>query len=290
MSMKKTLLGLGLAAMMAPALAQPPLYFFEDDDLDWVLTWDGSAYVPKTTGTLSEGDVLFSVFEIPTFEIDGVDQLGGVRELTGIAAVQVASEIGGSYTFQVWDDFNAYTGLALPAGAAVAMWLDDTPDLELVGDIPAELSCDSLAACIAQATDGTLLQVDGFAGDPDEEWTGLATTTSLDEIQAGASTTPYVVFNAKLSALYHSYKGTTTEDVCFLDETSGLFAGCDLGYVDDGNVQILVSGTVLGGAGLSSMDVIGRSDFQGRKYVPEPATLALFGIGLLGLGRRMKRA
>ena len=273
-------LSLGLGAMAAPAYSGSNLYFFEDDNLEWVLRPDAlspTGYTEITSGNLSVGDVLYSVFEIPFFEINGVNGIPAGQELTGVAAVEVVFSSGaGAFAFKPW------AGFGHGAGSMVAMWLNDlTTNVDLVGTNPSQLSCTTLAGCTAQATAGTQFQIDGFLGDPDEFWTALATTTDIGVIKGGASSTPFAVFNAGLSNIFLlggnpvSFINPATGEEC-VDTT-----GC---------VQFLVSGSVLGGGGLTGTTIVGRSDFQGLKFVvPEPGTLALLGLGLLGLSATMRR-
>lgn len=271
-------LGLGLGAMAAPAYSGN-LYFFEDDDLEWVLRPDGAGgYTEITSGTLSKGDVLYSAFEMPTFEINGVNAIPAGMELTGVAAIEVDTAAGGTFTFKPWSNLSGDLGLG--AGAMVAMWLNDlSPNVDLVGANSGQLSCATRGGCTAQVTEGTLFQVDGFLGDPDEFWTALATTTNLATIKSGSATTPFAIFNAGLSNLFNAWG-----PVGFIDPADGSECADTTGCV-----QFLVSGNVLGGAGLGDTTIVGRSDFQGQKYVPEPGTVALLGMGLLGLGATLRR-
>jgi hypothetical protein len=325
MKLKKLIsgLGLGLAVAATPAYSYVQ-WFFQDDNIDFILRDNGSGgFNIITSGPVMQGDIFFSILETPTFTIGGNNAIPPGKEVTGVSAIQLAT--ANPDTSQFWT-FKPYSGgidailsafnvtLSTPIGyagqAMVALFMNNaTPNVNTANGITfgqsdknlvldaSQLSgatnCASLAACAQQATYGTLLQVDGFVGNPGEFWfaqqqlidtdgdgqpdtlpgADIATVLSL-----GAATT-VATFNAGLSNLFN-----TQTPVLFHDPFNNICSGpsnipnC---------VQVRVKGSIDGGAGLSN-GAVAHGDFDAQKFVPEPTSLALFGIGLLGLGRRLR--
>jgi len=298
-------LGLGWAAAPASAYYH---YSFEDNDIDFVLDASGNVV---TSGPLQVGYTLVSVFEIDAFEIDSVNAIPSGQELVGIAAVSLTSIItappipgggvGTVYNFGApaipLHALPGYTGPVLGAGAAIAMFFNGTSggggdiDLDVNRTTNPASNCTSINHCVQQASLGTLFQVDGFLGDPDEFWFAVQTIPAGGPISIGqalvtANTLIFASFNAGLSNLYQ-LGGT----VHYINISSGLYCG-NPGRVADGCVQVSLSGNLTGGQGLTN-GAVAHSDLDGQKYVvaavPEPATLGLLGLGLLGLGLLRRR-
>ncbi len=280
--------GLAAAAFAGAASADVSWYFpitaFQDDDLAWVER-QGQII---TSGDLAVGDRIRGVIEFEqTYSVlpPGNQNTVLPHELTGVYDLTIAGIFGGTAPGGVGCTILTPCGLTIVptagafsvAGTFIRMYLDPTPNLDTVG-----VNCVSLADCIAKATDGAHWADLGFNGDPNE----LFAVTNMASINLGAL----------LGAASTSAVGTEVFFLNILTNNTGIASftplacvssGCPAG--GDGAVQVIGSGQLKGGQGLTN-GAVTRSDVDAQvSPVPEPGVLALISMGMLGAAFARRR-
>lgn len=296
MKLTKLAISLGtaltLGAAMSSAQAAVQFYFpqttFEDDNNDFFID-------NNQNGLIDVGDRLVSAFEIGTTADpfgSASASIGPGNELTGIIDTIVTSKTPGGFgTFLFTFAPNVTSPYIDGAGGEIARaWLASGADINL--DLPGQ-NCNSLADCTAKASDGMAFLSIGFDGDLDNYFAFVGTDDPT-EVAAGSAGTSFTTANFALSILLNN----TGMSFGTMDCTNNPLANAGLplcdGVAGDGQAELVGSGSILGGAGLTN-GAFGRSDFDfnvAPLAIPEPGSLALLGLGLLGLAgiRRSKRA
>jgi hypothetical protein len=244
-----------------------------DNSAEYLIKGEGN-----TGTTLQVGDVLHGIFVID--DISGTSILGqgsGYDELSGVFETKVLSVSGGPgnyiYTFgpNAGSTFTATYG----AGATVAWFTDPTHQYTR------ETSTGQTAAQLeALVTNGSLLWVSGFA-DADNFWRARSDTndTSAPGIPAN---TAFGQYQWGLDLLTNNSGLIFNQVSCFNATT------LTVNLVDQcGNGQIL---TPAPASGFTTPFPVWDDQNITMFRVPEPASLGLLAIGLLGLGFAGRKA
>lgn len=273
------------AALAAGAMASanafvifPGLTQLEDDNREYLIKGAGNT----NASVLEVGDRLRGVIKFQAIvQLEAPFQSDNAisPEITGVFETEVANIVDANgdgiaevIAFAPSAAFQATYG----AGATVALYTGGT-----TLDINA---CPSIAVCEANATTaggGALWAVVGF-GDTDDQWVSVNSLLNFGLVQNTGGTTQVSGINYSQSILQNN-TGYLFNEIA-LDCGPGQFT-----CAGDGKTDLVGSGSILGGRGLTN-GYGARSDIDVTLYrVPEPGALALTGIALAGLGLFSRR-
>jgi hypothetical protein len=77
--------GLLFGLSVVCASTQAAVIRFEDDSVEFLARPTAGGGLAPATGNFQTGDVLITVFRLPVYQIDGVNQIPAGQEITGIA-------------------------------------------------------------------------------------------------------------------------------------------------------------------------------------------------------------
>lgn len=278
-------LGLGMGAAQAASVSSLThsyeVFQWEDDngELQGVdVNGNGKLDVGDTlTGVIEIGKINQLIAPFASALFDGVTN----SHLSAVFTAEVKTKVAGSGVGNFDYSFGPTGGAT---GTIISFYEDNVDNLNILG-------CLTDAACKAAVTDGTKILDLGFTGDADEFWFAdeiQGDNINVFDLLGNSSKFGTANYGLMVSGVNLLGKFFENENTCSVEPGEGI-ATCISGVPVDGNnrVQWLGSTDVLGGA--NSTAYVATSDADIQAQIPEPATLALVGLGLLGLGMSAKR-
>lgn len=297
--MKKTVIAFAIALGGASSYANAlginqilnlyPNFVWEDDNSETIINRIGSDPFALDVGDSLRGIIeitkivnvddpaQFTPLSIGLTSINGNSSLASVFELEVKAKVATATFGLFDYTFGPNAAFEAIYG----AGAMMAWYEDINADVRRSNCNGVAVGPGTTSQCEDTVTDGNLILTLGFTGDLDEGWKSFNTpeNTNLSTMSAADK---FGVFNFALGVLQ-----STSGDFAEIQTPNNALGTISQGF-QNGRVQWTGSGDVLGGLNFAPYTSTSDTDLTASR-IPEPATLSLLGIGLVGLSSIRRR-